>query len=258
MRAMSTTLIIIPTYNERHNVEPLTREILARHHDVDILLVDDNSPDGTGAVCNSIVAKDVRVNVIHRADKKGLGRAYLEGFRWALDRSYDYVFEMDADFSHRPQDMAIIRKSIASADLVLGSRFVGGIRVVNWPLNRLFLSKAAALYVRIVTGMPFADPTGGFKCYRRRVLEAINLDSITSNGYSFQIETLHRAWMSGFTIKEVPITFEDRQQGQSKMSHEIVREAFWMVWKLLFAVRGRRRPVALEPDGEVERVEGEY
>ncbi len=244
MRAMNRTLIIIPTYDERDNVEPLTEEILDRHADIDILFVDDNSPDGTGAVCNSVAADDGRVNVIHREDKKGLGRAYLAGFRWALEREYECVFEMDADFSHRPVDIAVIRDAMAGADVVLGSRFIGGIRVVNWPLNRLFLSKAAALYVRAVTGMPFADPTGGFKCYRRRVLESIDLESITSNGYSFQIETLHRAWMRGFAITEVPITFEDRQQGQSKMSAEIVREAFWMVWKLLFSARGRRRPVA--------------
>lgn len=249
---MINTLIIIPTYDECDNVEPLTREIFARHADVDILFVDDNSPDGTGAVCDSIASQDGRISVLHREDKKGLGRAYIEGFRWALRRDYEYVFEMDADFSHRPQDIAVIRDAVGTADLVLGSRFIGGVRVVNWPLNRLFLSKAAALYVRVITGLPFADPTGGFKCYRRRVLESIDLDSITSNGYSFQIETLHRAWIRGFQIREVPITFEDRQQGRSKMSPDIVREAFWMVWKILLAARGRRRPVALESEGSAE------
>lgn len=254
---MNRTLIIVPTYNESENVEALARSILEIAPDVDLLFVDDNSPDGTGSICDRLTGWDERVHVIHRKDKKGLGRAYLCGFEWALENRYDVVFEMDADFSHRPADIAAMRAAIADADLVLGSRFLGGIRVINWPLTRLMLSKAAAFYVQLVTGMPFMDPTGGFKCYRASVLDSIDLDGIESNGYSFQIETTHEVWMRGFKVVEVPITFEERRVGASKMSAEIVREAFWMVWKLLFKWNCRRSPrgrhalsVECGPDGE--------
>jgi len=248
---MNRTVIITPTYNEKENVERLAREVFETGLEVDLLFVDDNSPDGTGVLCDQIAASDERVNVIHRSDKKGLGRAYVEGFKWALERGYDFIFEMDADLSHRPSDIARLLSAASDADLVLGSRFIGGIRVINWPLNRLILSKAAAFYVRLVTGMPFKDPTGGFKCYRRAVLDQIDLDAIQSNGYSFQIETTHHAWMRGFTVAEIPITFEERSVGSSKMSSEIVREAFWMVWKLLFRWGGRRSPASISPDSVV-------
>lgn len=239
---MNPTLIIVPTYNEKENVEHLAQAVFNTGLEVDLLFVDDNSPDGTGLICDRLAEAEPRVNILHRADKKGLGRAYIEGFKWALARGYDFIFEMDADFSHRPRDIAKLLAAASEADLVLGSRFIGGIRVVNWPLNRLILSKTAAFYVRCVTGMPFKDPTGGFKCYRRNVLEEIDLDAIQSNGYSFQIETSHQAWMRGFRVVEVPITFEERSVGSSKMSAAIVREAFWMVWKLLFKWGGRRKP----------------
>lgn len=253
---MKRTLIIIPTYNEKENVERLAREVFETGLELELLFVDDNSPDGTGMLCDRIAAADERVNVIHRSNKKGLGRAYVDGFKWALARGYDFIFEMDADLSHRPADIAGLLAAASDADLALGSRFIGGIRVINWPLNRLILSKAAAFYVRLVTGMPFKDPTGGFKCYRRSVLDRIDLDAIQSNGYSFQIETTHQAWMNGFKVVEIPITFEERSVGNSKMSSEIVREAFWMVWKLLFRWGWRRAPSSISPYSVVSRNHG--
>jgi dolichol-phosphate mannosyltransferase len=247
LRAMNQTLIIIPTYNESANVEALSSAILRLQEDVDILFVDDNSPDGTGLLCDRLAEHDERINVIHRENKKGLGRAYIEGFKWALARDYEIVFEMDCDFSHHPEDIETMRMAVCDADLVIGSRYLEGIRVINWPLGRLMLSKAAAVYVKLVTGMPFDDPTGGFKCYRREVLESIDLDSIKSNGYSFQVETAHRAWIQGFKVVEIPITFEERRSGESKMSSAIVAEAFWMVWKILFTHGMRRSPRRAHP-----------
>lgn len=245
---MENTLIIIPTYNEKENVERISSAVLEFLPQANILFVDDNSPDGTGAIADELSAKDPRINVLHRKDKQGLGRAYIAGFKWALERHYEFVCEMDADFSHRPVDLPNLRNGIENADLCLGSRYIGGIRVVNWPLNRLVLSRGAGIYVHLITGMPYTDPTGGFKCFRRSVLESIDLDSITSNGYSFQIEMTHRAWMSGFIIKDVPITFEERRSGNSKMSSVIVREALWMVWKLFFQCGCKRRaPKKLNP-----------
>jgi dolichol-phosphate mannosyltransferase len=179
------------------------------------------------------------VHVIHQAAKEGLGRAYLAGFQWALARDYEFIFEMDADFSHDPAEIPHFLGAAQEADLVLGSRYLHGIRITNWPLRRLLLSMGGALYVRLITGMPFTDPTGGFKCFRRRVLEAIDLDAVRSNGYSFQIEMTHLAWTRGFRIREVPITFEDRRAGYSKMDARIFREALWLVWRL--ALRGRAR-----------------
>lgn len=244
---MNESLIIIPTYNERTNVENLVAAILRNAADVDILFVDDNSPDGTGELCDRIATRESRVNVLHREDKQGLGRAYIAGFKWALERDYEYIFEMDADLSHRPSDIPALKEGAKDADLVLGSRYIHGVRVVNWPLSRLILSKAAALYVQIITGMPFTDPTGGFKCYRRAVLASIPLDDIRSNGYSFQIETIHQAWMRGFKVVEVPITFEERCNGASKMSPAIVREALWRVWKVYFHWNFRRIPKGVHP-----------
>ncbi|MGE4489383.1 MAG: polyprenol monophosphomannose synthase [Kiritimatiellales bacterium] len=240
---MNDTLIIIPTYNERENVSAISKAVLAAY-DTEILFVDDNSPDGTGALADELAEADQRVHVLHRQEKDGLGRAYIAGFKWALEHGYEFIFEMDADFSHNPADIPALRAAAETADLALGSRYIGGIRVINWPLNRLILSRGAGIYVNRITGLPLTDPTGGFKCFRRRVLEAIKLDEITSNGYSFQIEMHHTAWQMGFKIVEVPIVFEERRSGASKMSKKIIFEALGMVWRLLFRARFRRRPAA--------------
>ncbi len=243
---MSDTLVIIPTYNEKENAEAIAKAVLAACPEADLLFVDDNSPDGTGQLADRMAAENPRIHVLHRQQKQGLGRAYLAGFRWALERpDYRFIMEMDADFSHDPKAVPQLRAAAQTADLVLGSRYIGGIRVINWPLNRLILSTGAALYVRLITGMPFTDPTGGFKCFRREVLAAMNLDGIHSNGYSFQIEMTHTAWHLGFKIVESPIVFEERREGQSKMSGGIINEALWMVWKLLARCGYRRRPAGV-------------
>lgn len=240
------TLIIIPTYNERENLPELIRRLMAQPVVLDVLVVDDNSPDGTGVVADELAAANPHVHVLHRPQKNGLGRAYLAGFDWALSRGYEFILEMDADFSHNPADVPRLVEAARQheADLVLGSRYSHGIRVINWPLDRLLLSISAAKYVQIITGMPITDPTGGFKCFRARALAAIDLGTVQSNGYSFQIELTHRVWRRGMKIEEVPIIFTDRFQGTSKMSKEIVREAWWMVWKLWFEHGLRRHPVA--------------
>lgn len=235
-------LIIIPTYNERENLGPLIDRLMQLPVPVDVLVVDDNSPDGTGQLADEIAARNPRVHVLHRPNKSGLGRAYVAGFKWALARDYEFIFEMDGDFSHDPAEIPNFLKAAREADLVLGSRYCNGIRVINWPLKRLLLSLAAAKYVRLITGLPVSDPTGGFKCFRRRALESVDLDTVQSNGYSFQIEMTHRIWRQGLKIAEVPITFLDRFQGSSKMSRKIVWEALWMVWRLLFQNRLRRAP----------------
>lgn len=235
-------LIIIPTYNERENLGPLIDRLMQLPVPVDVLVVDDNSPDGTGQLADEIAARNPRVHVLHRPNKSGLGRAYVAGFKWALARDYQFIFEMDGDFSHDPAEIPNFLKAARDADLVLGSRYCNGIRVINWPLKRLILSLAAAKYVRLITGLPVSDPTGGFKCFRRRALESVDLDAVQSNGYSFQIEMTHRIWRRGLKIAEVPITFLDRFQGSSKMSRKIVWEALWMVWRLLFQNRLRRSP----------------
>ncbi len=227
------TLVIVPTYNERFNIARLIPAVLAQHSSLEVLVVDDASPDGTGAIVDTIAATDPRVHVIHRAGKLGLGTAYITGFRWALERKYDMVFEMDADFSHNPERIPEFLEAIREADLVLGSRYQNGhVNVVNWPMSRLFLSYAANVYARAVTGLPIFDTTGGFKCFRRNVLESIDLSSVKSNGYAFQIEMSFRAWKRGFRLVEIPIVFVDRTEGESKMSKRIVREAVWMVWRL--------------------------
>ena len=226
-------LIIVPTYNERDNIARLVGQVLAQDPRLDILVVDDGSPDGTGEIVDRITAQNPRVHVIHRPGKMGLGTAYLAGFKWALERDYEYVFEMDADFSHDPAHLPQFLEAIADADLVLGSRYrEGKVTVVNWPITRLMLSYAANIYARAVTGLPLYDATGGFKCFRRAVLEAIDLNAVRSNGYAFQIEMSFRAWRKHFRIVEIPIVFVDRTEGQSKMSKRIVREAVWMVWRL--------------------------
>lgn len=225
-------LVIVPTYNERENLERIIPEILAQDRNLEVLVVDDNSPDGTGQIADQIARQNGRVTVLHRQKKMGLGQAYVAGFKHALEKNFDYIFEMDADFSHDPKYLPDFLRAIERADLVLGSRYVSGVNVVNWPMSRLLLSYFANIYSRWVTGLPVRDSTGGFKCYRRSVLEKIEIDKITSEGYSFQIETCFRAWKKGFKIVEIPIVFVDRKQGESKMSKRIVREAMWMVWKL--------------------------
>ena len=234
-------LVIVPTYNERENILRLADAVLAQDPRIEILVVDDGSPDGTGLLADERAATDGRVHVLHRPRKMGLGTAYLAGFAWALERDYDLVFEMDADFSHDPSHLPQFLESAADADLVLGSRYRDGkVTVVNWPISRLMLSYSANIYARIVTGLPLFDATGGFKCFRRKVLESINLKDVRSNGYAFQIEMSFRAWRQGFRIVEIPIVFVDRTEGESKMSKRIVREAIWMVWRLRWwAISGR-------------------
>jgi dolichol-phosphate mannosyltransferase len=226
-------LVIVPTYNERFNIARLIPSILAQDASLEVLVVDDGSPDGTGAIVDGIAANNSRVHVIHRESKLGLGTAYLAGFRWALERKYDLVFEMDADFSHNPERLPEFLEAIKDSDLVLGSRYQNGhVNVVNWPMSRLFLSYAANIYARAITGLPIFDATGGFKCFRRNVLESIDLNSVKSNGYAFQIEVSFRVWKRGFRLVEIPIIFVDRTEGVSKMSKRIMREAIWMVWRL--------------------------
>jgi dolichol-phosphate mannosyltransferase len=226
-------LVIVPTYNERDTVRRIIETVLGQGPNFDILVVDDGSPDGTGDIVDEIAAENSRAHALHRPRKMGLGTAYLAGFRWALERDYEFVFEMDADFSHDPNHLPLFLEAATDADVVLGSRYrQGKVTVVNWPISRLILSYAANIYARAVTGLPLYDGTGGFKCFRRRVLEAIPLDAVRSNGYAFQIEMSFRAWRRGFRIVEIPIVFVDRTEGQSKMSRRIVWEAIWMVWRL--------------------------
>lgn len=239
---MNQTLIIVPTYNERENLPPLAEALLRLPVAVDMLVVDDNSPDGTGRLADDLSAQHPEIHVLHRTQKEGLGRAYIAGFKWALEHDYEFIFEMDGDFSHNPNDIPAFLAAAKEADCVLGSRYVNGIRIINWPLGRLMLSKGAGMYVRLVTGMPFTDPTGGYKCFRRRALAALNLDQVRSNGYSFQIEMTHRLWRQGMKIAEVPIIFTDRFQGRSKMAGHIVQEALIMVWRLWLQNGLRRSP----------------
>ena len=234
-------LVIVPTYNEKPNIERLIAAVLAQDPRLEVLVVDDNSADGTGAIVDALAGCDSRVHVLHRPGKMGLGTAYVAGFRWALERDYAYVFEMDADFSHDPAHLNDFLRAMRGADLVLGSRYrKGRVTVVNWPMSRLILSYFANVYARAVTGLHLDDSTGGFKCFRRSVLEAIDLNEVKSGGYAFQIEMSFRAWKKGFQIVEIPIVFVDRTEGTSKMSRSIVREAVWMVWRLRWwSITGR-------------------
>jgi dolichol-phosphate mannosyltransferase len=226
-------LVIVPTYNERENIARLIESVLGQDSRLEILVVDDGSPDGTADIVRAIKAQNPRVDILCRPKKMGLGTAYVAGFRWALERGYDFVFEMDADFSHDPNHLPEFLRAIQAADLVLGSRYrEGKVTVVNWPIARLILSYFANVYARRVTGLEVWDATGGFKCFRRAVLEAIDLNKVRSNGYAFQIAMSYRASKRGFRIIEIPIVFVDRTEGQSKMSKSIVREAIWMVWRL--------------------------
>lgn len=238
------TVVVIPTYNERDNVSRLIPAVLEIAREIEVLVVDDNSPDGTGDLVDEIRAANPRVHVLHRPAKLGLGSAYVEGFKVALDQGADLIFEMDADFSHDPKYIPDFLDKIKECDVVLGSRYLAGVNVVNWPLSRLLLSYGANLYSRLITGVPVRDLTGGFKCFRRRVLEAINFADIHSDGYAFQIEINVKSWRAGFRICEIPIVFVDRHAGSSKMSKKIIREAVWMVWRLrfenVFSRRGRR------------------
>lgn len=228
------SLVIIPTYNELENITTLVPDILNKYKnfDLDILIVDDNSPDGTGKFVKELMQTTERVKLLERDAKQGLGTAYIAGFKYALKNDYEYIFEMDADYSHDPKEIKNFLKAIKKADIVLGSRYVKGVNVVNWPMRRLLLSYLANRYTRIITGLPVCDATGGFKCFRRKILEAIDLDHIKSNGYTFQIEMTFKAWKKGFEIIEIPIIFNDRTAGHSKMSKKIVYEAIFMVWKL--------------------------
>ncbi len=235
---MNKSLVIIPTYNERNNIVKVCEKVLALEEAFDILIVDDNSPDETGDLADDLAKRNKEVHVLHGEKKTGIGIAYIKGFKWGLERGYEYFFEMDADFSHSPDDLVRLLNEMNDCDLCIGSRYIEGGGTINWPVWRMFISKfAARYYTRMITGMPIHDTTSGFKCFRRSVLEAIDLDAIHSQGYSFQIEMHYRTWKRGFRIKEIPIIFTDRQQGLSKMSRRIVFEAICMVWKIKFTVR---------------------
>ena len=232
MSQSKRALIIFPTYNEKDNIEKIVHAVLPLDPRIHVLIVDDSSPDGTGEIADRLSASEEKVNVLHRKDKEGLGKAYIAGFKWAIEHDYDYIFEMDADFSHGPEYIKDFLREIQTQDLVLGSRYISGVNVINWPMSRLLLSYFANVYTRIITGLPIRDATGGFKCFRKEVLEAIDFDKVKASGYSFQIEMTMRAWKKGFKIKEIPIIFMDRIAGSSKMSKKIMREAIWMVWLL--------------------------
>lgn len=234
---MSNCLVIIPTYNEKENIEILIRDIFNLPREFDILVVDDNSPDGTGGIVEKLrdeISTDSRkLHLLSREGKFGLGTAYIEGFKYALEHDYEYIFEMDADFSHNPLDLVTLLDTCSEGnDVVIGSRYIKGVNVVNWPMGRMLLSYFASSYVRFITGMPVKDTTAGFKCYRRKVLETIDLDKIKFVGYAFQIEMKFSAWKYGFKIKEIPIIFRDRKRGQSKMSTSIFKEAVFGVLKM--------------------------
>ncbi|MBN1756559.1 polyprenol monophosphomannose synthase [bacterium] len=233
-------LVVMPTYNEAENIRQIVPAVLQTHNSIELLVVDDGSPDGTGTLVDKMVEQDSRVHIIHREEKSGLGSAYVAGFKYALSHKYDLIFEMDADFSHNPKYLPEMIKLAEKYDVVIGSRYVKGVNVVNWPMKRLLLSYYANVYTRLVTGVKIMDGTGGFQCFHREVLEAIDLDRVHSDGYSFQIEMKFKSWKKGFKLYEHPIIFMDREKGTSKMSKKIVREAIVMVWRLrLLACLGK-------------------
>ena len=243
----SDSVVIIPTYNEKENIENIIRAVMALEHGFDMLIIDDGSPDGTAAIVKGLMAGDFagRLHIVERSGKLGLGTAYIAGFKWAIEKGYDYIFEMDADFSHDPKDVPRLYKACAEdgTDVAVGSRYVTGVNVVNWPMGRVLMSYYASKYVRMVTGLPIHDTTAGFKCYRRRVLEAIDLDAIRFKGYAFQIEMKFTAYKLGFKITEVPVIFVNRFVGTSKMSGGIFGEAFFGVMRLRWdALRGKFKP----------------
>lgn len=229
---MKKTLVITPTYNELTNIKNLIPLLQKLYPEIHILVVDDNSPDGTGDYVKKLSEKDEKIHVLQRPGKMGLGTAYVDGFKYMIKNGYDLAVQMDADFSHNPEVIKTFLEEAEEQDLIIGSRYTSGVNVVNWPMKRLLLSYFANKYTKVITGLPVDDATGGFKCFKRKVLEAINLDNIHSNGYSFQIEMNFKAWKKGFKLKEVPIVFIDRVEGTSKMSKKIVHEAVFMVWKL--------------------------
>lgn len=229
---MPKALVIIPTYNEAQNAERIITEVLGQSEIVEVLIVDDNSPDGTAGIVKTMMQSNPRIHILERERKLGLGTAYVAGFKYAIAHGFDFIFEMDADFSHNPKEIPIMLGKMDECDVLIGSRYIKGVNVVNWPMKRLILSYSANIYTRIITGMPVHDATAGFKCYKRKVLETINIDGLRSNGYAFQIETNFLAWKKGFTIMEMPIVFVDRRVGVSKMNKKIVYEAAFMVWKL--------------------------
>jgi len=235
IRAMA----VIPTYNESENIQSIVRAVRSLPYDIEVCIVDDGSPDGTGEIADEMSREDPRIHVLHRSGKQGLGTAYVAGFKYALGQGVDVIIEMDADFSHDPNSLPDFLNKIREADLVIGSRYRNGVRVINWSFKRLLLSKMATIYVNLITGIPgsvISDATAGFKCYRRAVLESIDLDRIHSNGYAFQIEMKYRAFRKGFRLAEVPITFNDRHVGQSKMNGSIIVEALWVVWRLRLGI----------------------
>ncbi len=232
---MSDSIVIIPTYNEKENIENIIRTVFALDKDFDILIIDDSSPDGTAHIVKNLQEKEFlgRLFIIEREGKLGLGTAYIRGFKWSIEKKYDYICEMDADFSHNPKDLVKLQKAVKNdADLAIGSRYINGVAVVNWPMGRILMSYYASAYVRFITGLKVKDTTAGFKCYRRKVLETIELDTIKFKGYAFQIEMKFRTWKYGFKIVEIPIIFTDREKGKSKMSGGIFNEAFWGVIKM--------------------------
>lgn len=229
---MNRCLVVVPTFNEADNIPQLLPIILKLGDHFNVLVVDDGSPDGTAKLVKEMQKTESRIHLIERAGKMGLGTAYVAGFKYALANGFEFIFEMDADFSHDPQELPRLLEKGQTYDLVIGSRYISGVNVVNWPLRRLILSYGANVYTRIITGMPVRDATGGFKCFRRKVLESIDLDAIHSNGYAFQIEMNFKTWRKGYKIHEIPIVFTDRRIGVSKMSKHIVYEAVWMVWRL--------------------------
>lgn len=226
------SLIIVPTYNELENIQRLLPELMALDPDIRVLVVDDNSPDGTGRLADELAAENERISVLHRPEKLGLGSAYVAGFKYAIQQDVDCVFEMDADFSHDPAMITKFIEEIASCDVVIGSRYISGINVVNWPMSRLLLSYFANIYTRVVTGMTIRDTTSGYKCFRREVLQNIELDDVRSDGYAFQIEMNFRCWRKGYRVREIPIIFVDRRSGTSKLSQGVINEAVWIVWWL--------------------------
>ncbi len=231
---MKKAIVVIPTYNEIENIRNIIPAVLNSYEGINVLIVDDNSPDGTSQAVQEMMANDSRIHLITRPGKMGLGTAYCDGFQYCLDQGFDYIMEMDADFSHNPQDIPRFMEEIKNNDLVIGSRYITGVNVVNWPLRRLILSYGSNIYARMITGIPVKDATGGFKCFNAEFLRKIDLKSVKSNGYSFQIEMNYRMWKLGARIKEISIIFIDRRSGVSKMSKKNITEAVFMVWKLKF------------------------